>query len=172
MAVYAQAALRRVGVEMEIQPLDVSALRPRVRAGEFDAVLFPFYNHVDGHLDWFAGGSGYRGGSGARGGVPGYENAAVGRLLRSVKWRADPDEVDSIYRELAPHLLENLPVTFLLPQVSTIVARRRVRGLESPFRAELIRQMERLWIHEEAGAGRSGRTVTSRRLAKPRGYGR
>lgn len=150
MAVYAQAALRRAGVRMEIQPLDFQAVRQRVRTGAFDAVIFPFWNHIDGHLAWFAGGAGYGQDSDAAG-VPGYENPELTRLLRSVKETADPAAVDSIYRELAPHVLEDLPVTFLVPQVTAIVAHRRVKGLESPFRADPMRYMERLWIEEEGG---------------------
>ncbi len=148
MAVYIQAALRRVGVRLEIQTLDIQLLRRRVRGGAFDAVVFPFYNHIDGHLNSLAGGAGYRAEASLRRGVPGYANAKVARLLRSVKETAEPAAVDSIYRELAPHLLEDLPVTFLVPQVDAIVAHRRVRGLESPFRAEPMRYLERLWIEE------------------------
>lgn len=152
MAVYIQAALRRVGVDVEVQPLDIRVLRQRARTGEFDAVLFPFYNHIEGHLDWLGGGAGYLADANAvAGGVPGYENPEVTRLLRSVKEAADPEAMDSIYRELAPHVLEDLPVTFLVPQVSTIVAHRRVKGLQSPFRADPMRYMERLWLEEEGG---------------------
>lgn len=149
IGVYVQAAFRRVGVAMEIQPLDIQVLRQRVRTGAFDAVLFPFFNHLDGHLDWLGGGAGYGGASVVAAGIPGYENAEVTRLLWSVKQTADAEAVDSIYRKLAPLLLEELPLTFLVPQVGVIAAHRRVKGLESPFRADPMRYVERLWIEEE-----------------------
>jgi len=147
-AVYVQAALRNVGVAMEIQPLDMRLVRARVRNGDFDAVFFPFWNHVDSHLQWLGEGPGYRPDDPQAARLPGYHNPEVSRLLWAVKETSDQDVIDSIYRELAPLVLADFPITFLFPQTDAVVAHRRVRGLESPYRADPMRYMERLWIEE------------------------
>ena len=149
-AIYVQAALRKVGVHMEIQTLDMNLLRCRVQSGEFEAVFFPYWNSVDGQIRWLApslaSGDGTREENRSAG--IGYDNPEVTRLLASVRETADPDQVDSIYRNLAPLIRRDLPITFLYPEVTTYVVHRRVRGLESPFRADPIQFMEQLWIDE------------------------
>ncbi|MEK6255499.1 MAG: hypothetical protein N2B05_12445 [Gemmatimonadales bacterium] len=57
--------------------------------------------------------------------------------------------MDSINRNLAPLIRSDLPITILYPEVTTYVVHRRVQGLESPFRADPIQFLERLWIEEE-----------------------
>ena len=42
-----------------------------------------------------------------------------------------------------------LPITFLYPEAATYVAHRRLRGLGSPFRADLVSHMEELWLEDE-----------------------
>jgi len=144
-AVYVQAALRRIGVDMQIQPLEVSVMMGRSRSGEFDAAFLPLFNHVDGHLRTIAG---QRSGDIDVGGVPGYRNEEVTRLLVSAREMADPAQIDSIYRELRPHLLADLPITLLFPTVETAVVRRNIRGLQSPFRANPVQFMEYLWLED------------------------
>jgi len=150
-AIYVQAALRKVGVHMEIQTLDMNVLRGRVQGGEFEAVFFPYWNSVDGQIRWLA--PGLDSGDGTqqerRSAGIGYDNPEVARLLASVRETADPDQVDSIYRDLAPLIRRDLPITFLYPEVTTYVVHRRVRGLESPFHADPIQFMEQLWIEDE-----------------------
>lgn len=148
-AVYIQSALRDVGVDMEIQTLDMSVLRGRVASGDYDAAFMPFYNHVEGHLNVLGGGSGYARRGEASNALPGYEDVEAGRLLRSALETVDPAKVDSIYRDLWPRILDDMPITFLYPQVQMYVVNRRVRGLKSPERGDPILFMEKLWIDEE-----------------------
>ena len=150
-AIYVQAALRKVGVHMEIQILDMNLLRGRVQRAEFEAVFFPYWNSVDGQISWLAPGLGSGDGRQPErlsAGI-GYDNPEVSHLLASVRETADPNQVDSIYRKLAPLIRRDLPITFLYPEVQTYVVHRRVRGLESPFRADPIQFMDRLWIEED-----------------------
>ena len=149
-AVYVQAALRKVGVHMEIQTLDMNLLRSRVRDGKFEAAFFPYWNHVDGQIRWLAPGLDRGDGTpqeSLTAGI-GYDNPGVSRLLASVRETADPDQEDSIYRSLAPLIHHDLPITFLYPEVMTYMVHRRVRGLKSPFRADPIQFLEQLWIEE------------------------
>ncbi len=144
-AVYVQAVLRRIGVDMQIQALDFSVFMQRSQTGEFDAAFVPLFNYVDGHISTLTS---EREGSIWVGGVPGYRNEEVVRLLASVKETADPAEIDSIYREIAPRFLEDLPITLLFPTVETAVVRKNIRGLQSPFRANPVQFMEHLWLED------------------------
>lgn len=137
-AVYVQAQLRRIGIRMDLQTLDVSVLSRRLRAGEFEAAFYPFFNQLKGHVEWLGEGS-----------PIGYTNSRVIGLLRAVQATTDPDEIDRIYRRLMPVVRADLPVTFLFPEVHTFVAHRRIRGLRSPDRANPVMRMEHLWLQDE-----------------------
>ncbi len=44
--------------------------------------------------------------------------------------------------------LDDLPVTFLYPQVWTTVAHRRVKGLSEPYRTDPLWHLDEVWIEE------------------------
>jgi len=134
-AVIMQAQLRAVGVQMDIQTLDLGAVARRVGAGGFDAELRPMPIHGWDGKAFF--------GPGAYGG---YVNPRAAALLARARAAVNPDEVDQAYRELAPILQTDLPVTFLAPMVFTTVAHRRLRGLSSPYRADPVWHMDELWL--------------------------
>jgi peptide/nickel transport system substrate-binding protein len=134
-AVYIQGALRQIDIELRIQILDRAVINQRTTSGDFDAAFVPFWNHVDGHLRWYAADN-----------MIGYANDEVGRLLQAVRATADMDERDSLYRELAPLLLEDMPITLLVPSVDVVVARSEVRGLDSSTWADPVVHMEKLWL--------------------------
>jgi peptide/nickel transport system substrate-binding protein len=136
-AVLIQAQLRAVGVQVDVQTLQLDALVGKVKAGEFDAVLVTM--PIDGRLwSWGA----FFGPSSPSG----YNNPRVVALLERARAAMDPDEVDRAYRELAPIFQAELPVTFLAPAVRTTVANRRLRGLSSPYRASPVWHMDELWL--------------------------
>ena len=60
------------------------------------------------------------------------------------------EERDRIFQELTEIVAADLPVTFLFPEVQSWAVHRRIRGLESPFRADPIFYMEELWLEDEA----------------------
>ncbi len=133
-AVYVQAALRNVGVRMEIRNLE-SGLMDRIRAGEFEAAFFRISRW--NLADWFAENS-----------PLGYHEPALARLFGGFDTLPDPGRRDSLYRESWPIVHRDLPFTFLGPQVQLFVAHRRLRGLESPFRAHPYIAASDLWIEE------------------------
>ena len=54
---------------------------------------------------------------------------------------------------------EMLPVTVLLPDVQFSVAHRRVKGLRSPDKGDLVEFLSELWIEEPGGGdGQAGET--------------
>ncbi len=138
MGVFIQQSLRRVGVDMELLPLDPAAAAARVTRGDLSASIFMF-TRTPIRLQRYFGPSS----------IIGYHNPEVYALLDQAAAAVNPDEEDRLFRQLAEILREDLPVTFLVPRVLTVVAHRRVRGLSSPFRAFAARHMEDLWLEED-----------------------
>jgi peptide/nickel transport system substrate-binding protein len=140
MAVFVQHNFRRIGVRMDIQMMNGSALRARLNAarGDLSAVLFRFGSLPDLLQEYLGPSS-----------IIGYHNPELYPLIDQVAGAVDPDDVDRIYRQIAEILIEDQPVTFLMPRVITFIAHRRLRGLSNPFRAVPARNMEDLWIEEE-----------------------
>ena len=145
VAVFAQAAFRRIGVDLQLLRLDESLVRTRVLAGEFEAAVYRFWNSTQSHLLWFARGGETQYDTLAFPDI-GYHRGEVANLLAAAAQTFGSGERDSIYRELVPLFLEDVPVTFLYPSPEAYIAHRRVRGFESPYRASPTRFMERLWI--------------------------
>ncbi len=138
-AVYVQAQLRGVGVQMDISSLEGEAQAQRVKAGEFEASFNVAY------LTWPWGGRLFFG----EGSLIGYNNPKVVALQKIAQSSMNPEEIEGIYRELVPIFQADLPVTFLYPAVWPTVADRRVRGLSSPVRADPIWYMEDLWLGDD-----------------------
>ena len=142
IAIYVQDRFRRIGVRMEIQILDVSVVRPRLKAGEFDALFFRFINSTTqpnfGHARLLGEDSPF-----------GYTNPKMIRLLNLAVDLIDPDEKDRVYLEIMPIFSADIPITFLLPKVQTCIVHRRIKGLITPYRAFPVQFMEHLWLEEE-----------------------
>ena len=135
LAVLIQASLRMVGVDMQIRVLDASVVRDRVGSGDFDAAFQPVWNNVDAYLSWFGAES-----------PLGYENADVQRLMRSIKETMASDRLDGIYGQLTSIIQQDMPVTFLYAEARSYAVPAWLRGLESPYRADPTRFLEKLWI--------------------------
>ena len=135
-AVFVQDQLSRVGVRMDVQTLDGSVVRERVQAGDFEAAIDVIAS-VPVQQKAILG----------EGSPIGYANPRVNALLDSAVVPMAPDEFDRIYQELGQILRADLPMTFLYPSVTYFAAHRRVRGLESPYRADWW--IEDLWITDE-----------------------
>ena len=54
-----------------------------------------------------------------------------------------------IYQELASIVQQEQPFTFLVFGVETYVVHRRIKGLSSPFRANLVWIAGSLWIEDD-----------------------
>jgi len=131
LMIYVQEQLRRVGVHMEIEVLDQGIISQRRRSADFEA-WFSWYNSA---IFWFRPPTGY------------FHQLAG--LLDSAEEALDPDVRDRLYEELAEIFREDMPITFLFPDVWTWVAHRRIHGLSSPWRVDPLWNMEHLWVEEE-----------------------
>ena len=140
-AVYLQDQLRRVGVRVEVQPLS-AGIRTRLHGGDFDAAITRLFRDVDQQnygMFRFMG----------RDGALDYRNAKAHALLNATSETVDPDSLQALFSGLAAVFRADPPVTYLYPTVLTTVAHRRIRGLSSPFRADIWMYMHELWIEED-----------------------
>ncbi|MCZ6477120.1 MAG: ABC transporter substrate-binding protein [Gemmatimonadetes bacterium] len=137
LATHVQGQLRRVGVRMEIRPLEPGLVFDRLRSGDFEAA-FTVFQHLAGWLERFLG-------AGSR---LGYENPAVTSLIDRAVATADPDTMDAIHRDLAEIFRRDLPVTFLFPRTESYFVHRRIRGLEGRYWPDPVLHMEELWLED------------------------
>ena len=137
VAVIVQAYLRAVGIRMEIQllPDPMTAWQTRLRPGDFEAAITWWNPGIHSLL--------------GRDSFLGYHNEEMQALLEVMESTQDPVVADSLYREMWPHLLGDIPVTFLAPRVRLFVSDRRLHGLSSPNRGDPVWYMENLWWEEE-----------------------
>jgi peptide/nickel transport system substrate-binding protein len=124
IGVSVQAMLRRVGVQMELQPLEGRVLYQRVEAGNFEAAVRSTGIPANWLQRYF--------GSESR---LGYRSPEVRVLVDRLESTADPDVRDEIFLELTDIFRVEAPALFLFPKVQFVVATRRVQGLSSPWRA-------------------------------------
>ena len=138
LAVYVQAQLHRVRIQMDVQVLDPALVWNRLNAGDFEAAFTLHQSPAGAQQKYF----------GSKNPL-GHENPEMVRLTDQVVATADPDELDRIYRALTEILRADLPVTRLVPMSSTTFAHRRVRGPSTPFLAQPEVYMEDLWLENE-----------------------
>ena len=138
LAVYVQAGFRALGIEMEVQALDIGIVWKRVGAGDFEAA---FHIHQPGP-------EAQRRDFGKDNRI-GYQNPEMVRLTDQAVATADPDELDRLYRALTEILRADLPVTRLVTWTVTTFAHRWVRGPSTPFLVMPERHIEDLWLENE-----------------------
>ncbi len=137
-AVFVQDQLKRVGIRMEIQESQ-GTLNTRFRSGDFEAVFGKFQNSPiagGGHLSILGENS-----------PMGYENAEMIRLLKLAKNEPELEERKRIYQQIMPLYTADIPMTILFPEVSVLIAHKKIRGLEEYWDPTWF--MEYLWIEEE-----------------------
>jgi len=77
----------------------------------------------------------------------GYENAEIIRLLKLAKNEPELEERKRIYQQIMPLYTADIPMTILFPEVSVLIAHKKIRGLEEYWDPTWF--MEYLWIEEE-----------------------
>ncbi len=136
LAVYVQAQLRRVGVQMDIQLLNASVMSRKLRAGDFEAWM-------NLHQPWAL-----RRDFG-RSNPLGYANVQAFELIDSLQKAADPDAEDRLYREISKVFLDDPPMVRLMSVSTSWFVHRRIRGLSAPFNASPGQHMEDLWVEND-----------------------
>jgi peptide/nickel transport system substrate-binding protein len=137
LAIYVQEYLRRVGVQMDVVMLEDATMWEKLKAGDFEALLF---RHQPGaEAQWRDFGRENR---------TGYRSPAAFEVIDRILATADPDEEDRLYGELGEIFRAELPLTRLVWDPSVTFAHRRVRGLRTGFRADANTHMEDLWVED------------------------
>ena len=136
-AVYVQSQLREVGVRMELTLLE-SGLNRRLREGAYEAGFGRFEPFPPVDIQWLNGKISI-----------GYSNPHVTAVVDSARGTMVPDETDRLYAGMMPILRSEQPITILFPEATTFVARRRIRGLSTPYWADPVWHMEELMIEEQ-----------------------
>ncbi|HUG42390.1 MAG TPA: ABC transporter substrate-binding protein [Longimicrobiales bacterium] len=146
-----QDQLRRVGVAVEIRPMELSAALDDLRRGDFEAMIHYVDNTPDGILvDWL--GEPSPDGSEAWSGKPppfGYRSPEAARLLRALYRERDLDAQDTLYHRINEIFRRDMPVTFLFPSVYVNAAHRRIRGIRRGWGWAMLQVPEELWIENE-----------------------
>ena len=135
VAVYVQEALRRVGVAIDLVPLDGGVATKRFQAGEFDAVLRPI--PAGGWQRLFGAES-----------LLGYRNARVAQLIDRLPFATSEDDEEAIDVEMTRIFQADVPATILFTRVDTTLASRRIHGLSSPWKINPIWAIDELSLDD------------------------
>jgi peptide/nickel transport system substrate-binding protein len=142
ISTYIQDQFRRIGVRMQIQALESNLLKQRIDTGDFEALLFLIHGSLTqprfGDVKLFG-----------RESPLGYKNPEMIQLLDMAMLEVDPDKLDSIYQNIMPIFIKDMPMTLLLPWPYTTIVHRRIKGLSNHSMVDPVRHMEHLWIEEE-----------------------
>jgi ABC-type transport system substrate-binding protein len=80
----------------------------------------------------------------------GYRNPQLTTIIELTRTTADPQAVDHAYREMSDILRTDQPVAFLLPDSSTHIVHRRVKGLDAAWRTNPLLFTEDLWLEDQS----------------------
>jgi peptide/nickel transport system substrate-binding protein len=118
-AIYVQAQLKFLGIEMDIRVLDSNLLFQRAVTGDYEAAFAKLL-------------TGWGPGNGPENilTATGWVNSTFHQLAKRLRSPLEPEHEAQAYGELTQLLQKYAPATFLYPRVYTTVADRHVRGLE------------------------------------------
>jgi len=140
IAVYVQAQYRIIGVRMEVQVLERNTVWPKLKAGDFEAVIWGFENpsaRQAGYTMFFQEDS-----------PIGYASSEMMPLIKLLENTIDLEMRDSITADLMPIFAQDIPITMLFPEVQTHVVHKRLKGLSNHIRPAPVWFMEYLWLDE------------------------
>jgi peptide/nickel transport system substrate-binding protein len=141
IATLVQAALREVGVRMELVSMSVMVADVKASNPDFAAGVFSLSNVLQGWM-------GVDSVLGATSQI-GYKNPEMHRLIDEAMDTVDPEQIDRIYDRIMEICIEDMPVTFLGIQTFMVVAHRRVRGFPSVITRYPMAYVEHLWIDDD-----------------------
>jgi len=146
LATYIEEDLNRVGISVNLVPLDGPELFRRFGAGEFEVALLGFRPPItpDPSTLWASWGS-WNGGR--------YYNTSVDSLFREQYATEDPAEVARLARALETQVLADQPFNYLIYRRRLDLLSPRVRDFSgSPFQP--LGALERTWVQTSPGSSR------------------
>lgn len=124
MAVVLQTELKKIGVRMNIEQMEVATLLARTPKGEHDAILIG-YGWPDADILYYF----FHSSRMASTNRVHFSNPEADRLLEAGRVTVDPQKRRAVYRDLQELLLEQAPWIPLASQISVTFAQPRVRDL-------------------------------------------
>ncbi len=132
-----QEYLRQVGIEVEIESLDIPVIWERVYASDFDAATHVLQPNQPWHARFFGDPE-----------ITGYANRKVAAALERATRTSNLDTLDALYVGIRDEFARDLPFVFLQPFTWASFVHRRVRGLRSQRTGDPMEQMGDLWIED------------------------
>ena len=130
MGLLMQHQWQRVGVAVDIRPMEMNVVREVLRSGEFDAGLI--WENQDAHTilwTWFGGPAEPEPDETGNERVRfGYHDAEAAHLLEVAYAKPDPAVHDTLYARFNEILRRDMPVMLLFPGVYRHAAHRRIQG--------------------------------------------
>jgi peptide/nickel transport system substrate-binding protein len=136
-AILIQEYLRNVGLNAEIEPVDLAIVWKRMNAAEFEAAIHVYGDDILWDARYFGKES-----------ITGYSNPIVAEALDRATRTANLDTVDELYLGIREQLARDIPMVLLQPWIEVVFVHRRIRGLENSLTFDPFARMEKLWIEE------------------------
>lgn len=141
-AVVIQEQLRQVGVGVEVQTLHRPIVKRRVFIGEFEAAI-SFGRYLQQGL--YGLDTDEAGADGVSSPI-GYQNTELLLAWNAAQQDFTPGAVERLNVRAWEILQRDVPVTFLVPTLETVVFDRKIHGVK-PFRG--MHWLDQLWIEED-----------------------
>lgn len=137
--IYVKENLRNIGVEMNLSIMDISLLRRSFfETGDFESITMAtrqsLYQPNYGILRLMGADSPIN-----------YNKEEMQTLLERMR-QAPPPEQDELYRKLNLLFRKDMPITFLLPRVTSHIVRSDIKGLKDGIKTNPIEYLENLRI--------------------------
>ena len=143
MLVKIQEQLARIGVKVNVRPVEMRAMRQQAASGEYDAYLggWTFQGKVDLKAVFGSGATPPNGMN-----VVFYKSDEVDRLLEAAERARDWREVKTHMDSLQLQIHEDQPYTFLYETKRVAAYGQRLRDVEIDIPADPLARLERYWI--------------------------
>ncbi len=136
MATYIQENFRRIGVHMKVETTEWNIVKQRLENNDFEAIIGSLPSHDIYGLKNLLGKDSFIG----------YNNREIDSLLTAIQLTGNPEKIDELYKKMMPILQNELPLTFIFPQVLTHIAHKRIKGMNNHYNSDPVWFLEFLWI--------------------------
>jgi ABC-type transport system substrate-binding protein len=149
-------SLERVGVGVDVVPLEVGALMANIRRGDYDAAYFRILaTDTDPSLNldfWLSSGGAHLWNPEQRSPFTPWE-AEIDRLMQQVSTSPDESRRHQLFAEAQRIFAREVPVLcFAFPRMRVAVSARVAGATPAPFRPPLLWNPEALRLHQDVAS--------------------
>jgi len=142
MLVKIQEQLSRIGVRVDVRPMEMRALRQKVAAGDYDAYLGGWVYSIKDLRSVFSSAAVFPHG----GNVVGYASAEADELLDRIDDATDWAAMEEDLRRLQRRIHEDQPYTFLYENRRLAAHGPRLGGVVIDVPSDPLARLERFWV--------------------------